>query len=233
MKYFEAHRMPITAEEARERAIAKQAKTSHMSLTVPVASQNTGLSTNTPNFLSDIPNVLGFKVTVTAATAILDVHNSREGAVPPLLPGHGNQAATPLKSTAWHPCPLAAAGSPSCETEISPVPTAAPPVLLDHLQVEEPLYAVTYAPPTNQAQKVMRRESHGTNRRRSSPKANRRSSMFMAIIEESIIEDAPVLCVLELPGLQADRARLSLCLPMPAYPPQSIFIEDLQSDSRR
>jgi len=193
----------------------------------------TGLSTKTTNFLSDIPNVLGSKVTVTAATAILDVHNSREGAVPLSLPGHDNQAATPLKSTAWHPCPLAATGSPTCETEISPVPAAAPPVLLDHLQVEEPLYAVTYAPPTNQAQKAMRRESHGTNRRRSSPKTNRRSSMFMAIIEESIIEDAPVLCVLELPGLQADRARLSLCLPMPAYPKQSFFIKDLQCDWSR
>jgi hypothetical protein len=222
--------MPITAEEARLRAAAR----------ARAQARPLGATQGAPDFLTSMFGSLSTSIS-TVASAVAPLVDSFDGAIP-ALQGHGAQAATPIRSAApITPGPKAQAGplpayaGPGSLHSLAggfEVPeVAAPPVLAENDEAHEREGA--YACPFSQEQLDTQARRERKLRRAS---RSRRSSIFVAIVEESTLEDAPVLAVLDVPGLirvpglQSERARPSLCVPLP---PQSFVIDDLQSDSRR
>ena len=110
-----------------------------------------------------------------------------------------------------HAGPLAATGSPhrvsthmasASELKSLPPPVPAPPVLLSDcdLQLDAPMYPVCY----QLHQSVLAAAEVQNGRERRASKCTGRSSMFMAIVEDEVIEEAPVFAIKDLPGLQVD-----------------------------
>ena len=136
------------------------------------------------------------------------------------LQGHGAQAATPIRS--------AAPSTPAAGFEVPEVP--APPALTE-TDREERGHEGPYARPFSQQQQDIQAKRERKSKRAS---RGRRSSVFVAIEQlDSVLEEATLIAVLNVPalhGLQSERLRPSLCVPLP---PQNFVIEDLQSDSRR
>ena len=131
-------------------------------------------------------------------------------------PRHQAQAQAVMQAGAipglqLHAGPLAATGSPhrvstpmasAPELKSLPPPVPAPPVLLSDcdLQLDAPMYPVCY----QLHQPVLAAAEVQNGRERRASKCTRRSSMFMAIVEDEVIEEAPVFAIIDLPGLQID-----------------------------
>lgn len=224
--------MPITAEEARARALARQQR-------ALLAEQPRAQAQPAPiqhdNFIGNVFGTIGTSITAVASSALQPIVDTFQAV--PALQGHGALAATPVKlpdihaqghdpvPVQQHRGPLAAAGSPRGHRGVKALmPDPAPAVLIEDLQIDEPLHPVSYQCPfPPEIQEKAKRKSGVF-------KGSRRSSIFMAIVEESVLEETPVLAVLEVPDLQCERTRSSLYAPPP---PQEFVIEDLQADSRR
>ena len=212
--------MPITSEEARTRALSGQAGPQRVQLPADVHDFNSVISGVFGSVTSSMT-----QAAVQAGDALRPLVKSFDAGLP----------AAPKQTTAAvrkAPCltdqtasgPLSAAGSPGA----SLVPghrARRPPALTEDTRGEN---RTTHAqnPRVLQVQREIK-----SVRRMASPKAsrNRRSSIY-TVVEESVLEEAPVIAVLDLPDLQADRVRESLCFPPPLQP---FVVEGLQSDSRR
>jgi hypothetical protein len=211
--------MPITSEEARTRALSGQAGPQRVQLPADVHDFNSVISGVFGSVTSSMT-----QAAVQAGDALRPLVKSFDAGLP----------AAPKQTTAAvrkAPCltdqtasgPLSAAGSPGA----SLVPghrARRPPALTEDTRGENRTHAQN--PRVLQVQREIK-----SVRRMASPKAsrNRRSSIY-TVVEESVLEEAPVIAVLDLPDLQADRVRESLCFPPPLQP---FVVEGLQSDSRR
>ena len=198
--------MPITAEEARLRAAGRAALPQVRPLG---ASRHDGSG----DFLTSMFGSLSTNISTVASAVDPWVGESFA------LQGHGAQAATPIRS--------AAPSTPAAGFEVPEVP--APPAFVEDR--EERGHECPYARPFSQEHQDIQGKRERKSRHAS---RGRRSSVFVAIEQlDSVLEEAPLIAVLDVPslhGLQSERLRPSLCVPLP---PQNFVIEDLQSDSRR
>jgi len=207
--------MPIPASDPRARSSSRQAGPQHVQMPTDVQSLNSVFSSVVGSVATSVT-----QVAVQAGSVI--VRSFEEMQVPPQPPA---PMATPSAAdTTAASGPLSAAGSPG--TSVVPGHRARrPPALIDDSRVEN--RACIQNPRVLQVQRDSKLLG------RSSPKkatrTNRRSSIF-TVVEESVLEEAPVVAVFDLPDLQADRVRQSLCYPPPLQP---FVVEGLQSDSRR
>lgn len=230
--------MPMTLEEARLRAAGRTAKTQVRPLS---ASRQDGSGDFLINMFSSLPT--NISATVASAVAPCQVaenfYDTGATRTTPLLQGHGAQAVTPIRSAAPNtlaggqgPYDAYAGHRPSSRFGGCEVPwVPAPPVLVASEDTGEQGHEGPYVRPFSHDQHDIQSKLHLKSRLSN---RGRRSSIFVAIEQlDSVLEDAPLLAVLDVPalhGLQSERLRPSLCVPLP---PQHFVIEDLQSDSRR
>ena len=201
--------MPITAEEARLRAAGRAALPQVRPLG---ASRHDGSG----DFLTSMFGSLSTNISTATASAVDPWWMSFA------LQGHGAQAATPMRRDEL------GASTPAAGFEVPEV--RAQPALVEDR--EERWHECPYARPLSQEQQDI--QANRERKSRHASRAGRRSSVFVAIEQlDSVLEEAPLIAVLDVPalhGLQSERLRPSLCVPLP---PQNFVIEDLQSDSRR